>query len=99
MTDPRAAASLFSFEGGGAGPFGALRLGRVVEYEFERGLGSVAEISPSGAELGRYRFHCTAIADGSRNIEPGTPVVFALSPGLGGVLEARAVTHAAASSL
>ena len=42
---------------------GRPRLGRVVSYDAERGLGLVAE---DGSPAGRsYRFHCTAIADGS----------------------------------
>lgn len=72
--------------------FGAPRFGRVVAYDVERGLGVLEELSASGAEMGRFGFHCTAIADGSRAIEPGTPVGFVLEPGLGGLLEARSVT-------
>jgi hypothetical protein len=75
-----------------AGGFGAPRFGRVVAYDFDRGLGMLEELPVSRAEMGRYRFHCTAIADGSRTIEAGTAVGFVLAPALGGVLEARSVT-------
>ncbi|MCY3578139.1 MAG: cold shock domain-containing protein [bacterium] len=39
-----------------------------------------------------YPFHCTAIADGSRMIEPGIAVTFHLTPGHRGVWEAAGVT-------
>jgi cold shock CspA family protein len=49
----------------------AVETGVVADFDERTGLGTVA------AGSGRsYRFHCTAIADGSRRIEPGTPVVF-----------------------
>lgn len=47
------------------------------------GLGTVRV---EGYELA---FHCTAIADGSRQIAPGTLVVFRLAPGHRGSIEAR----------
>jgi len=75
-----------------AGPLGAPRFGRVLEYDVERGLGTIEEALVSGREAAPYRFHSTAIADGSRTIEPGTRLVFVLARGLGGVLEARAIT-------
>jgi hypothetical protein len=75
---------------------GRPRLGRVVSYDAERGLGLVAEDgSPSGCS---HRFHCTAIADGSRMIAGGASVGFVLAPGLGGELEARYVTALAGVS-
>jgi hypothetical protein len=75
-------------------PVGAPMPGEVVEYDAERGLGVV---KATGAMVGggaptRYSFHCTAIAGGSRLIEPGTAVTFVLAPGLGGLFEARYVT-------
>jgi cold shock CspA family protein len=64
-----------------------LRLGRVAEYDADRGLGVVSSVSGES-----YGFHCTAIAGGSRLIDPGTRVAFVLAPGLGGVFEARQLT-------
>jgi len=86
---------------------GQPRLGRVVNYEADRGIGLVRETigRPAGAPsrldeapaageaVGRtYRFHCTAIADGSRMIANGAAVAFVLVPGLAGELEGRHLT-------
>ncbi|MGH9304336.1 MAG: hypothetical protein ACRDZ5_07995 [Acidimicrobiales bacterium] len=57
-------------------------LGRVVEFDYERGLGVIE----SGAE--RLAFHCTAIAGGTRNIEVGTTVAFVRAAAVGGSFEA-----------
>ena len=65
---------------GAAGP----RLGRVTSFDPTRGLGTVTD--DAGAA---YAFHATAIVDGSRRIEVGTPVSFSLAPGHGGRHEAR----------
>jgi hypothetical protein len=68
-------------------------LGRVATYDGERGLGTVESMPAAPGPATRlYPFHCTAIADGSRRIEPGTPVTFVAVPGLGGIVEARALT-------
>jgi cold shock CspA family protein len=72
--------------------FGQPRFGRVVEFEPQRGLGTLKETSAKVSDGRSYSFHCTAIADGLRAIETGTDVVFMLTPGLGGVIEAAAVT-------
>jgi CspA family cold shock protein len=54
------------------------RRGRVTEFDEAAGLGVVSD------EAGTtYPFHCTEIADGSRTIEVGTPVVFGLLARLG----------------
>ncbi len=59
-------------------------VGEVAEFDADRGLGTVA------ADDGRtLPFHCTAIADGSRQIDPGTRVSFVVFPGHLGRLEAR----------
>jgi cold shock CspA family protein len=58
----------------------------VAQYDSDRGLGFVV----AGDES--FRFHATAIADGSRQIEAGRRVTFVLAPGPGGVLEARGLT-------
>jgi cold shock CspA family protein len=65
----------------------APRIGVVSEFDEPRGLGVVCD------DDGRsYRFHCAALADGTRRIEPGTRVVFSVVAGHGGRDEARAVT-------
>ena len=64
---------------------GVRRQGRVIDYDDAAGYGTIAD--PDG----RWFFHCTAIADGSRTIEEGTEVGFVLSAGHLGRLEARDV--------
>jgi CspA family cold shock protein len=54
------------------------REGKVRSFDAPRGLGVV--VDDEGVD---YRFHCTAIADGTRTIEPGTRVRFEVIPGLG----------------
>lgn len=64
----------------------SLFVGDVVEFDEERGLGTV--------EYGRgsqLPFHCTAITDGSRTIAAGAVVAFAVAAGRLGRLEARLV--------
>jgi cold shock CspA family protein len=68
---------------------GGLQLGVVDYYDAVRGVGAVA----GGEGPGPYRFHCTAIADGSRKIDAGTHVAFTVAAALGGVLEAVSVTQ------
>jgi len=51
--------------------------GRVVAFDEHAGLGLVRD-DATGAE---HPFHCTAIADGSRTIEAGSPVEFDLVAG------------------
>ena len=68
--------------------------GRVSEFDDPRGLGTVT--ADDGTP---YPFHCTAIADGSRTIEPGTGVEFEVVAGRQGRWEAtnlRPVADAAA---
>jgi cold shock CspA family protein len=52
--------------------------GTVSSFDAPRGVGVV--VDSKGVE---YPFHCTAIADGTRTIEPGTRVTFEVRPGLG----------------
>jgi CspA family cold shock protein len=54
------------------------REGKVVSFDAPRGLGVVVDNDGSD-----FPFHCTAIADGTRTIEPGTRVRFEIAPGLG----------------
>ena len=60
--------------------------GRVASFDATRGLGAVADDDGSS-----YGFHATAIADGSRRITVGTTVAFTVSPGHGGLYEARSL--------
>ena len=60
--------------------------GRVASFDARRGLGAVEDEGGTS-----YGFHATAIADGSRRISVGTTVVFTLSPGHGGLYEARSL--------
>ncbi|MDQ2754709.1 MAG: hypothetical protein M3R71_04080 [Actinomycetota bacterium] len=57
--------------------------GEVTAFDSAAGLGEVR-----GAEGAIYPFHCTQIADGSREITPGSAVSFAVIPGRGGRWEA-----------
>jgi hypothetical protein len=52
-------------------------------------LGTV--VDATGASFG---FHATAIADGSRQIDPGAAVAFTVSPGHGGRYEVRSLVPA-----
>jgi hypothetical protein len=61
-------------------------IGNVAEFDDPRGLGTL-EYGP-GLRLG---FHCTAITDGTRQIEVGTVVAFTVGAGRLGRLEARSV--------
>jgi CspA family cold shock protein len=62
------------------------RRGHVAAFDERRGLGEVE--ADDGARL---PFHCTAIADGTRRIAPGTAVVFSVVAGPLGRTEADAV--------
>jgi len=56
-------------------------------FDGPRGLGVVR-----ADDGGTYAFHCTALADGTREVVPGTRVVFSVVAGHGGRDEARALT-------
>jgi len=60
--------------------------GRVATFDPRRGLGTVND--SEGVE---FEFHATAIADGSRRIEPGTAVTFVVTAGHRGRYEARSI--------
>ena len=68
------------------------REGTVSSFDAPRGLGVVTD-----DEGHDYPFHCTAIVDGTRTIDPGTRVHFEIAPGLGR-WEATALEPAAAKS-
>jgi cold shock CspA family protein len=67
--------------------------GRVASFDQRRGLGTVADDTGTS-----YGFHATAIADGSRRIEVGRAVTFAVAPGRRGVYEARSLVPVPVSS-
>ncbi len=52
--------------------------GVVRDFDAARGLGVL--VDDAGSE---FPFHCTEIADGSRDIAVGTHVTFVVEPGLG----------------
>ena len=64
------------------------RRGQVRSFDEEAGHGVVA------SDDGEWFFHCTAIADGSRSIEVGVEVDFALVPGHRGRREATELRRA-----
>lgn len=59
------------------------RRGIVTAFDEPVGLGTVTE--PDGSA---HPFHCTAVADGSRDIAPGTAVTFRLVASRAGRFEA-----------
>jgi cold shock CspA family protein len=61
--------------------------GVVTEFDDAAGLGTIT--ADGGAA---YRFHCTAITDGTRTIDVDTRVEFELRPAHHGAYEAGAVT-------
>ena len=63
-----------------------VRTGVVDEFDEPRGLGVIR--CDDGAAV---PFHCTAVADGSRRIEPGRRVQFRVVPGLLGRWEAAEI--------
>ena len=60
--------------------------GRVVEFDGARGLGVV-----EAADGTRLAFHCTQIADGSRDVIVGAEVLYEVVPGALGAWEASAL--------
>jgi CspA family cold shock protein len=60
--------------------------GTVASFARDTGLGEI--VTEQGAI---YPFHCTAIADGTRDIAVGTPVTFTITAGHLGRLEATAI--------
>lgn len=57
--------------------------GAVSGFDAHAGLGEV-----TGDDGSVHPFHCTAIADGSRTIDPGARVSYRTAPGRGGRWEA-----------
>lgn len=76
---------------------GARRLvGTVVRFDEAVGLGDVevAGGGPGPGGAGRYPFHCTQIADGSRTVAVGARVSFGLLAGRAGRWEAADIRPA-----
>ena len=71
---------------GGPVPTAGPRLGRVASFDAARGLGTVEDDAGT-----TYRFHATAIADGTRRVGVGAPVAFTVAPGHGGRCEVRSL--------
>jgi len=69
-------------------PTAAPRVGRITAFDQTRGLGVLEDEDGSA-----FDFHATAIADGTRRIDPGTDVAFAVLPGHRGLYEARGLTR------
>lgn len=63
--------------------------GHVTAYDTRRGVGTVERDDGQ-----RFAFHCTAIADGSRDIPTGAPVSFRVVPGHLGAWEAATIRSA-----
>lgn len=61
--------------------------GRVASFDVDAGLGVI-----TGADGTSFPFHCTAITDGTRRIDEGRAVIFAVGAGGPGRWEAIAVT-------
>lgn len=60
--------------------------GTVIAFDVHRGLGEI-----EGADRRRYPFHCTRIADESRDIPVGAAVEFTVVPGPLGRWEAATI--------
>lgn len=63
--------------------------GVIASYDSPRGYGVVR--ADDGME---YPFHCTAIADGTREIDPGARVTFEVEPGHLGRWQAARIASA-----
>jgi len=66
--------------------------GTVTAFDEHRGIGEL-----TAGDGATYTFHCTAIADGTRTIEVGVAVDFAVVPGHLGRWEAAAIEPATPS--
>ncbi|MGH9022580.1 MAG: hypothetical protein ACRDV9_05700 [Acidimicrobiia bacterium] len=66
--------------------FAAVSTGTTTVFDNHRGLGEI-----QGDDGARYPFHCTRIADGSRDIGVGIRVEFTVAPGPLGRWEATAI--------
>ena len=71
--------------GPGAVPVGP-RAGVVTAFDDDRGIGTIAD--DDGAS---YGFHCTSLADGTRQVAVGTRVTYLVAAGHLGHMEARRI--------
>lgn len=62
-------------------------IGTVIDFDSAIGLG---ELRDDAGES--FRFHSTAISDGTRNTSAGIRVAFTLRRGIDGILEAEQIT-------
>jgi len=69
-------------------PSSRLRHGIVASFDDPAGYGVITETESESETAGEWFFHCSAIADGTRSIEPGTPVICHLVAGHMGRFEA-----------
>jgi cold shock CspA family protein len=69
-----------------------LKEGRVVSFDGRRGLGEIHD-----GDGRAYPFHCTKIADGTRQILVGTAVEFRVAPGPLGRWEAVEIRPASSA--
>jgi len=65
-----------------------LRRGIVVGFDDPAGYGTIAETEPDNDSGEEWFFHCSAIADGSRTIDPATAVICRVAAGRMGQFEA-----------
>ncbi|MHB8670061.1 MAG: cold-shock protein [Acidimicrobiales bacterium] len=71
------------------------RTGTVVAFDEGAGVGTIRSDAESPEEGDReHFFHCTQIADGTRQIPPGAPVSFRIVPGRRGRWEAADIVPA-----
>lgn len=63
-------------------------VGTVIDFDSAIGLG---EVRDDAGET--FRFHSTAISDGTRNTNSGVRVAFTLRRGIDGILEAEQITQ------
>lgn len=63
-------------------------VGTVIDFDSAIGLG---EVRDDAGET--FRFHSTAISDGTRNTNSGVQVAFTLRRGIDGILEAEQITQ------
>jgi len=71
-----------------------LRRGIVASFDDPAGYGIISETRPGIGTAGEWFFHCSAIADGSRSIIPGTLVTCHLVAGHMGRIEATDIRPA-----
>ena len=62
--------------------------GTVETFDSHACLGTI--VDPAGRQ---WRFQCTALADGSREVDPGTAVTFVVARRHGGTFEADGIAH------